>query len=276
MTKALFHSRGVTMRAFTAAALGASLIIGCAAPGGSSGGAASTATTSGTIASEATAANVRRVGFLTDYAKLRAMPRGGGVLCWREAGVNWQQFDKVMFERIQVYLKPGPMQLHPVDPSDLKMLLDYFHNDLVKAVQPQTQVVTAAGPGVLRVRIALTDLVPTNQMASLAGTAVPYGFVAEMGSGAATGRPAGSTPYLGQTGMEAQFRDGATGRIVAECADTEIGLKYAADLNAGATGAAEAWVSGYLDSFTQWTYAKNAFDKWSADFARRLAELRKA
>lgn len=278
MTKKTPRSLGGMARAITAAALGASLVIGCAAPGGTggTGGATSTATTSGTVASEATAANVRRVGFLTDYAKLRAMPGGGGVLCWRETGVNWAQFDKVMFERIQVYLKPGPMQMHPVDPSDLKMLLDYFHNDLVKAVQPQSQVVTAAGPGVLRVRIALTDLVPTNQMASLAGTAVPYGFVAEMGSGAATGRPAGSTPYLGQTGMEAQFRDGATGRIVAECADTEIGLKYAADLNAGATGAAEAWVSGYLDSFTQWTYAKNAFDKWSADFARRLAELRKA
>ena len=64
------------------------------------------------------------------------------------------------------------------------------------------------------------------------------------------------------------------GRIVAECADTEIGLKYAADLNAGAAGAAETWVSGYMDSFTQWTYAKNAFDKWSADFARRFAALR--
>lgn len=275
MTKAKFQLRNVTSGAITAAALSASLLVGCAGPGGSGSSAASSATTSGTVASEATTANVRRIGFLSDYTKLRAMPGGGGVLCWRETGVNWAQYDKVMFERIQVYLKPGPLQMHPVDPSDLKMLLDYFHNDLVKRVQPQMQVVTAPGPGVLRVRIALTDLVPTNQMASLAGTAVPYGFVAEIGSGAATGRPAGSTPYLGQTGMEAQFRDGATGRVVAECADTEIGLKYAADINAGATGAAEAWVSGYLDSFTQWTYAKNAFDKWSADFARRLAELRK-
>jgi hypothetical protein len=74
--------------------------------------------------------------------------------------------------------------------------------------------------------------------------------------------------------MEAQFRDGASGNVVAECADTEIGLKYAADMNAGAAGAAESWVSGYMDSFSQWTYAKNAFDKWSADFARRFAQLR--
>ena len=31
--------------------------------------------------------------------------------------------------------------------------------------------------------------------------------------------------------MEVKFRDGASGKVVAECADTEIGLKYAADLN---------------------------------------------
>jgi len=257
--------------------LGATVVLsGCAAPGGTAGSgsaaAASSASTAGTVASEATSANVARVGFLTNYARLQPMPDGGGMLCWRQPGVNWRGYDKVMIERIQVAFRPGSQ--NTVDPSDLKMLVDYFHADLVKALTGQVQLVNAPGPGVLRVRIALTNLVPTNTIASLAGTAAPYGFVAEIGSGAATGRPVGSTPYLGQTGMEAQFRDGATGNVIAECADTEIGLKYAADLNAGATGVAESWVSGYLDSFSQWTYAKNAFDKWSADFARRFAQLR--
>jgi hypothetical protein len=154
------------------------------------------------------------------------------------------------------------------------MLIDYFHDDLVKAVGPIVPIVTATGPGVLRVRFALTDLVPTNAALSIAGTAAPYGFVAEIGSGAATGKPAGSTPYLGQTGMQVQFRDGASGQIVAECADQEIGLKYAADMNAGAAGAAENWVNGYMDSFSQWSYAKTAFDKWATEFARCLAALR--
>jgi hypothetical protein len=195
------------------------------------------------------------------------------MLCWRSADVDWKQFDKVMFERIKVYLNAGATQ--PVDPTDLKMLIDYFHKSLVTAIAPQAQVVNAPGAGVLQVRIALTDLVPTNTAESLAGTAVPYGFVAEMGSGAAEGKPAGSTPYLGQTGMEVQVRNGATGKIVGECADREIGLKYAANMNAGATGAAATWVSGYMDSFSQWTYAKTAFDKWAAEFAQRFAALRK-
>jgi hypothetical protein len=33
-------------------------------------------------------------------------------------------------------------------------------------------------------------------------------------------------------------------------------------------------VSGYLNSVTQWSYAKDAFDKWAALTARRIAALR--
>lgn len=263
---------GTTMLGLLAGALaGAAILSGCASSGGSnsttSGGAG------GIVASEATAGNLRRVGFLTDYNRLKPVVGGGGVLCWRSDTTNWKQYDKVMFERIQVFLSASSK---PVDPTDLKMLIDYFHNDLVTAIKPMAQVVNAPGPGVLRVRIALTDLVPTDTTDSVIGTAVPYGFVAEMGSGAATGRPAGSTPYMGTTGMEAQFRDGVSGAIVAECADTEIGRKYAADLNIGAVGATEKWVNGYLDSFTAWTYAKLAFDKWAAVFAQRFSALRGA
>ena len=99
------------------------------------------------------------------------------------------------------------------------------------------QVVEKAGSGVVVIRIALTDLVPTTVTDSLAGTLIPYAFVAEAGSGVATGRPAGSTPYMGETGMEMQFRDGASGTILAECRDTEIGRKYAADVECAARSA---------------------------------------
>ncbi|HEY2255373.1 MAG TPA: DUF3313 domain-containing protein, partial [Variovorax sp.] len=228
-------------------------LAGCAAPG--NGGSV--------IAPEDSKDKIADVGFLTDPGRLKITSASGGLLCWRQAGVDWKRYDKVMIERIKVYITPVSNP-SPVDPSDLKTLIDYFHADLVRALQPSVQVVDAAGPGVLRVRLALTSLVPTSTLKSLAGTAVPYGFVAEMGSGAASGRPAGSTPYMGQTGLEAQFLDGARGAVVGECADTEIGLKYAADLNKGASTAAQAWLDGYASSFESWTYARDAFDKWSA------------
>jgi hypothetical protein len=244
-------------------------LAGCQTPPPTS---ASTAPATGAGVTASSARLDTRSGFLTNYARLAPTPAGDGLRCWRDAAAKWKSFDKVLITRMQVTLKPG--QAKAVDPSDLKALLDYFHNSLVTALKPQFQVVDKPGPGVLVLRIALTDLVPTNVVESLAGTAAPYGFVAEIGSGAVTGLPAGATPYLGETGIEAQVRDGATNAIIAECEDTEVGRKYAADLDAGASGAATAWVSGYLNSFTTWSYAKDAFDKWAALTARRLATLR--
>src|SRR6185312_3369088 len=140
---------------------GVAALSGCASGGSGSGstnlGGASGGTHpgsgggAGVVASESTAANVPRVGFLTDYAKLQPAPGGGGLLCWRGPAVNWKSYDKVLVERIQVYLDRGDTQ-NPVDPSDLKVLLDYFHNAVVRDLRPTTQIVSATGPGVIRVR----------------------------------------------------------------------------------------------------------------------------
>lgn len=240
------------------------LLTGCATPPAG-------APSAGSIASDNR--QVAQAGFLSAPARLKPSPGGEGALCWKQAGVDWKLYDKVMIERIQLYLDAKSTD-HPIDATDLKTLIDYFDASLVKNISPIATLVDAPGPGVLRVKLALTSLIPTNTAQSLAGTAIPYGFIAEAGAGAATGRPAGSTPYMGQTGLQVQFRDGASGQVIGECADTTIGLKYVADLDRGTAGAAQAWLSGYTSSFTSWNYAQDAFNKWSAAFARRLVELR--
>jgi len=227
---------------------------------------------SGTSVTVSDPTRLTQSGFLSDYARLKPVAWSDGLQCWRSGTIDPKTFDKVLIERMTVTLKPDQQQ--GIDPTDLKTLTDYFHASMVNAFKPQMQVVDQPGPGVLAIRIALTNLVPTNVSRSVTGTLIPYGFVAEAGSGVATGRPAGSTPYLGETGMEMQFRDGATGAVVAECRDTEIGRKYAADLDDGGDNVAQTWASGYLNSFQSWAYAKNAFDKWSTLTAKRVAELR--
>ena len=243
-----------------------SFLAGCAAPGGGSGGSTSV------TASDPT--RLTRSGFLSDYGRLAARPDLGGMECWRDPRLEPARYDKVLVARMVVSMKDKPGGGALVDPSDLKALTDYFHASLEKALKPTMAVVQKEGPGVVAIRVALTQLVPTEVSRSVTGTVIPYAFVAEAGSGVATGRPAGSTPYLGETAMEMQFVDGATGAILAECRDTQIGRKYAADLESGTVGAAKTWASGYVGSFQAWTYAQNAFDKWSLQVAQRLAQLR--
>jgi hypothetical protein len=259
-------SRNPTLVLFLAATsvlTSAAFLGGCSTPGGGTS----------IVASTATYANVPRVGFLSEYNRLKQVEGLGGILCWRAENMNWKQYDKVQIERIMVSLKPGKNQ-STVDPADLKTLTDAFHKALVTAIAPTTQVVDKAGPGVLQLRFALTDLVPTGTLDSMTGTLIPYGFVAEASSGVADGLPAGSTPYMGETGMQVQFRDGSTGRVVGECADTEIGRKYAASVDKGATNATTTWINGYMDSFTSWSYAQDAFNKWAAQFVQRFNQLR--
>lgn len=257
---------------WAAALIGAWAVSACQTPSTSGTADASQGLRGGGGVTASDAALATRSGFLTDYDRLAAMPGSDGARCWKQPDVAWKGYDKVLVTRMEVTLKPGKNKR--IDPSDLKMLVDYFHRSLVTALKPQMAIVDKAGPGVLVMRIALTDLVPTNVAESVMGTAVPYGFAAEVASGAATGLPAGATPYLGETGIEAQFRDGANGTVIAECEDTEIGRKYAADMDAGAAGATQAWVGGYVSSFSSWSYAKDAFDKWASLTARRVAALR--
>lgn len=249
----------------TLALAGGLLLGGCAATDSNLLG-------SGTGVTASDPSRFTQSGFLSDYSRLKPTPWGDGIECWRDPKLDAKQYQKLLISRMTVSLKPG--QQEGIDPTDIKALTDYFYESLVRALKPQMKAVEQAGPGVLVIRIALTNLVPTSVGRSLTGTVVPYAFIAEAGSGVATGRPAGSTPYLGETGMEMQLRDGGSNAILGECRDTEIGRKYAADLDADAVGAAQTWASGYLNSFQSWSYAKNAFDKWSALTAQRLAELR--
>ena len=222
-------------------------------------------------------ARLTQSGFLTNYSKLKPVAAMQGIECWRDTRFDPKKYKKIQIAPIVVSLtapkdsKDG--KVPTVDPADLKQLTDYFYQTLHDTFKPQMPIVTQAGAGVVVLRIALTDLVPTSVPGSVAGTLIPYAFIAEASSGKVTGRPAGSTPYLGETGMEMQFRDGATGAVLAECRDTEIGRKYAAELNAGAAQAAQTWANGYMSSFQSWGYAKAAFNKWSLLVAKRMAEL---
>jgi hypothetical protein len=252
--------RGCTLALTLSAALFA---LGCASTNSAIMG-------SGTGVTASDPTRFTKSGFLSDYGRLKPVAWAEGIQCWRAAGVDMKKYDKVMIARMEVTLKPD--QVKGIDPTDLKTLTDYFHASLVRELKPQMTWWTSwprrsssASPH---------QSVPTADP-QRDWTLIPYGS-REAGSGVATGRPAGSKPYLGETGMEMQFLDGGSKAILAECRDTQIGRKYAADMDAGAVGAAQTWASGYVNSFQSWSYAKNAFDKWSALTAQRLAALRGA
>jgi len=250
-----------------AALLGAALMSGHAVAASE----ASASKSEGTAVTVTDPRRFTRSGFLSNYDRLKPVANGNGVECWRDTAVDVKKYDKVMISRIVVSIKPKAGEDVNIDPTDLKKLTDYFNDSLVNALKPQMAIVTEPQPGTIVIAVALTHLKPTSVGRSVSGTLIPFGFVAEAGSGVATGGPAGSTPYLGETGMEMQFLDAPSGAVLAECRDTTVGRKYAAEMDSSAVS---TWANGYMNSFQAWAYAKNAFDKWSLLVAKRFAELR--
>lgn len=206
-------------------------------------------------------------GFLGDYSKLQPVPDGAGAERYLKPDQNWKQYNKVMLDRIRVWYKDDA-DYKGIDPTELKALTDYFQNAIVKALAPAYPVVTKPGPDVLRVRVAITDLIPTKPEMSVVTLVVPYATVADVAAGGGTG----GTPYLGQTAIEAEFLDSQTNRVVAAYVDRQVGKKYDIDLSQGVGTAVEKGVSSYTKAYSTWAYAEAAFDHWAGLLRKRLDE----
>ena len=207
--------------------------------------------------------------FLTYPDRLQPVPGDSGAYRWVDASSNLSKYNKILLERIQVQLA-SDAEYKAIDPTELKTLTDYLHQTIVKALDNAYPVVAQPGPGVLRVKITIVDLVPTKPEMSVVALVVPYATVADVASGAAAGGPVGSAPYLGRTGIAAQFIDSQTNRVIAEYADTQVGRKYVVDTSKGVGNAITTGFSDYAKAYSTWAYAQQAFDGWAQLLRARL------
>lgn len=208
-------------------------------------------------------------GFLTHPDRLQPVPGESGAYRWIDSDAKLAQYNQILLERIQVQLA-SDAEYKAIDPTELKMLTDYFHQAIVKALGDTYSAVNRVGPGVLRVKITIVDLVPTKPEMSVVALVVPYATVADVTSGAAAGGPAGSAPYLGRTGIAVQFIDSQTSQVIAEYADTQVGRKYVVDTAKGVGSAITIGFSDYAKAYSTWAYAQQAFDGWAQQFRARL------
>ena len=201
-------------------------------------------------------------GFLSDYSKLK--PEGGDSDAYKylDPKADGKKYNKVMVDRIKVYLK-SDAKSKEIDPTELKELTDYFHKAIVKAMDGAYPVVREPGPDVLRLRVAITDLVPNKPEASVVTLVVPYVWVAEAGAGAAEGK-AGSTPFIGEATVEIEALDSESNKQLAAYIETRIGKKY--NWTQGVGTAAK----DYLKAYSTWDYTKQGMDHWAQLIRDRL------
>ena len=193
--------------------------------------------------------NVEKTGFLSDYSQLQAGGSDRAALYYMKSGVNLQPYDKIMFDRVVVMLSDDA-EYHVVDPATLKEMTDYYQKALLDAVQDGYQVVDQPGPGVLRVRVAITELKPSKPVANTMSTIIPVGMVAAGATKAISGDNLGT----GEASTEFELLDSLSGERLAAAVDRRQGGK--------------AVFRG------KWEDTKDAFDFWAKRFRERLDEAR--
>lgn len=96
-------------------------------------------------------------------------------------------------------------------------MADRFNEEMVAAFRDKYPIVAEPAPGVARIRIAITNIEPSNPGMSAITTIVPIGLGISLIKKGTTGGWSGS----GETGMELMALDSLSGEILALAVDRQ-------------------------------------------------------
>jgi len=188
-------------------------------------------------------------GFLVDYPDFTE-GQDGVDQAWIKPGVNWKPYDKIMLDQVVFYFSEGS-EYKGLTSQEVAELSEAYHKAFFDALQPGGYVfVSEPGPGVLRVRSAVTGLEKSSPVANTFSTVVPVGLAVNVLAKGTTGE----NISVGNCTAEGEFLDAASGERLAAFVDFRPG--------------------GKLEGFSGIGPAKASFEFWAKRLRARLDELR--
>jgi hypothetical protein len=188
------------------------------------------------------------VVFLGNGIELQPIPGSRSMRAWSSRPGVLGDYHAFLFEPVVVILgKTEPDKTVSVEEmKDLGAhLRDAFKAELQRGGY---SVVDVPGAGVLRVRAALTELVPVdptkNAAAKIVGAVIPGGLFLP-------------TVDIGHAAIEVDMRDSTTNKRIAAFADRKAGRAY---------------FNG-LRPYRRWGDVENAFASWASEFRVRLDQV---
>ena len=190
-------------------------------------------------------------GFLQDYSYLKPGPTGGADMVYIKEGVDFSVYNKVMIDQVVFYFSEDA-QYKGIDPNELKELSDAFHKAFVDELSDGYTIVAEPGPDVLRIRTAITDLVPSKPALNTITTIIPVGLAISAVKRVATG----THTFVGQASAEMEILDSQTHELLAAAVDEKSGKKYQV-----------------IEGMQKWGHVKDAFTFWAKRLRSRLDDL---
>ena len=194
------------------------------------------------------ARKVETTGFLGDYSKLRPGKEGEPLLFYRNPTANFRDYDKVLIDPVTIW-RGEDSKLGNIPERDLRQLALLLRVKAIEAVRGDgMKIVEKPGPGVMRIRLALTEAEQANQAMDFMTAVVPLPSISKMATG--------TRAFVGVAAFEAEASDSATGKILMQGVDRRGGGRS-------------------LDGVRNpWHHVENAFQYWSDRFRQRLCEER--
>ena len=175
-------------------------------------------------------------GFLADYPDLKPDRYGNArLLWWEKSDFDWKHYHKLMIDPIVVYYHPKA-ENKEIRPDDLKRLTDEFRDVVITELGENFPVVNTPGSDVLRVRAAITEIIPASPALNVVTTLLAF------------------VPLdMGGASIEAEFIDSMSNERVAAMVELKLGTPT--DLKSG---------------FTSLGHARASFKSWAVELKRAL------
>lgn len=197
----------------------------------------------------ANAAEMKKSGFLGDYSGMKKGAKGSAEWVYIKEGIDFTKYKKLMVDQVTFFLKDDA-KYKGIQPEDIKELTEAFDKAARENIGKYYELTDQPGPDVVRIRVAITDLVPGKPGMSAMSTVMPIGLGLSIVKKAVTGKHTG----VGETSMEMEVVDSLTNERFAAAIDEYSG--------------------GKLSGLTKWGSAEEAFKFWTERIRKRLDEYK--
>jgi hypothetical protein len=189
-------------------------------------------------------------GFLGNYAQLEPGKSGQAKLVYFAPDVDWNSYHAILLDSVTLW--PGKDgSLAKISPEDQQRLANTLYKDLHVELAKHNEIVKHPGPGVLRIRAALTEASPTNVPLNAVATFIPQIRTVTT----ITGLAANTALTVGEVSGEVDITDSLTGRRLAAAVDKRVGQRS-------------------VKALGTWSQVDAAFDAWAKQLADRIAALK--
>lgn len=188
-------------------------------------------------------------GFLRDYSQLAPGERGEAQLLYINPHTDFSKYHAVMIDSVTLWQNADTSD---VSPEAQQTLTDYLYAAIHKQLSEDYEIVDRPGPGVLRIRAAITEAKGAKVAANVVTGVVPQLRMATMVAGLATN----TAKLVGKASVEAEVTDSVSGERLLAAVDQRAGTKSPTTF------------------FSKWGDVEKSFNYWAVHLRKRLAELR--